>query len=214
MKRTAAATALVIATLLGACSSGQNRDFARYYDPLGLFSTNLPAANTLQTSQPQTSQTGPSLLSGVVATPPQPSPSPQDQLGGAFGGIGAQTAPTDQTIYEAFVVTTESFSSLDEMVLYFLTGGPGVDVDLDRGLGFAGGEGRLVVATVSQNGQPSAGVAADFSLGSDGVGYLLIAIFPPGDWGKEEPDFLKVTASFRPEVPPGLPAFPLTAGSS
>lgn len=214
MRRTVALATLVAASLLGACSTGQNRDFARYYDPLGLFSTNLPAANTLQTSQPQASQTGPSLLSGVVAMPPQPSPSPQDQLGGAFGGIGTQTAPTDRTIYEAFVVTTESFSSLDEMALFFLTARSGVDVELDRDLPFAGGEGRLVVATISRNGQPSAGVAADFSLGSDGVGYVLIAIFPPGDWGKEESDFLEITASFRPGVPPSLPAFPLRAGSS
>ncbi|HEX9122372.1 MAG TPA: hypothetical protein VF984_03285 [Actinomycetota bacterium] len=214
MKRTAPATIVLLATALAACSSGQSRDFARYYDPLGLFSTDLPAANQLQASQPQTSQSGPGLLSGVVATPPQPSPSPQSQLGGAFGGMGTQTAPSDQTVYEAFVVTTEAFSSLDEMVLFFLTGDPGIDVQLDRDLPFAGGEGRLVVADVVQGGQPTAGIAADFSLGGDGVGYLLVAIFPPGDWGKEESDFRKITSSFRPGVPPSIPSFPLVGGSS
>jgi hypothetical protein len=52
------------------------------------------------------------------------------------------------------------------------------------------------------------------SLGHDGTGYLLAAIFPPGSWSAEEADFLHVVRSFRGDVPPGLRTFPVTGGNA
>lgn len=197
---------------LAACSSGSGRSFARYYDPQGLFTANLPAANDITVAPPQPSSGGPGILSGVIASPPQPSPSPQSALGGGLD-LG-QTGSTDQTIYEAFVVTTDSFSSLSDMTLYFLTRDPSIDVQLEQSIRFDGMPGKLVVADVVRGGSPAAGVAVVLSLGTDGTGYLVAAIFPPGTWDGERADFLNVVGSFRVDVPPGIATFPVTSGAA
>lgn len=209
MKRTA--LAVVAAAVLSACSGAPGRVFARYYDPRGLFSANLPAANDITVTPPQPSPKGPSLLTGVLSAPPQPSPSPQSQFG---GGLIGQQAPSDQTVYQALVVTTDTFQDLSAMVLYFLTANPGVDVQLERPVQLAGTGGELVVADLVQNGQTSASVAAAFSLGEQGTGYILAAVFPPGEWNSQEPDFTRILRSFDPGVPPGLRTFPLSGESA
>jgi hypothetical protein len=56
-------------------------------------------------------------------------------------------------------------------------------------------------------------VAAAVSLGTGGDGYLVAAIFPPGGWGAEQADFMRVLASFRAGVPPGFSTFPITGGT-
>src|SRR6266540_815816 len=173
MRRTAIATAMAAMALV-ACATGKNRDFAVYYDPEGLFSASLPAANDIAVAPSQPPSQGPSVLTGVVSTPPAPSPSPSSAFGGGLTDLAAQTTgPQDQTVYEA-----------------------------------------LAVADVVRDGQKVAGVAAAFTLGQQGVGYIVLAIFPPGDWASERSDFLKVVGSFRPGVPPGMKAFPLAGGTA
>jgi hypothetical protein len=200
------------AIALAACSSASGRDLATYYDPEGFFSTRLPAANAISVTPPQPASTGPGLLTGVVASPPQPSPSPSTGLGGS-SLLGNSQAPTDQTIYEAFAFTTGSFQTLDDMAYTLLTGDPSIDVDEESNMPFAGKPGRLVVATASQNGTPAASIAAVMTLGSGGTGYLLAAIFPPGGWDGERSDFLSIADSFRPGVPPGISSFDLSSTS-
>lgn len=203
---------VLLAFALVACSGEGGRSFARYYDPQGLFSTNLPAANDITVTPPQPATTGPGILTGVIAAPPQPSPSSQSTFGGGFNI--AQTTSTDQTIYEAFVVTTDEFPTLSDMTLYFLTGDPAVDVQLERPVRFDGGPGRLVVADVTRGGQTSAAVAVALSLGHEGTGYVLAAIFPPDSWEAEQADFFRVLGSFRTDIPPGVGTFPVTSGAS
>lgn len=210
MRRTAIATAMAAMALV-ACSTGKNRDFARYYDPEGLFSANLPAANDIAVAPSEPPSQGPSVLTGVVSTPPAPSPSPSSAFGGGLTDLAAQTTePQDQTVYEALAVTTGTFQDLPQMALAFLTGNPIVDVQVEEEMRLGGNAGELIVADVVRQGQKVAGVAATFTLGQQGVGYIVLAIFPPGDWANERSDFLKVVASFRPGVPPGMRAFPLT----
>jgi hypothetical protein len=214
MRRTVIATALAAMALL-ACSTGKNRDFARYYDPEGLFSANLPAANDIAVAPSEPPSQGPSVLTGVVSTPPAPSPSPSSAFGGGLTDLTAQTTqPQDQTVYEALAVTTGTFQDLPQMALAFLTGNPVVDVQIEQEMRVGGNAGELIVADVVRQGQKVAGVAAAFTLGQQGVGYIVLAIFPPGDWTNERSDFLKVVASFRPGVPPGMRAFPLAGGAA
>jgi hypothetical protein len=193
---------------LAACSSGGGRDLATYYDPAGLFRADLPAANSISVTPPQDAGAGPGLLTGVVASPPQPSPSPSAGL--SSGGLFSGTEPQgDLTTYEAFAFTTDSFDDLDAMTLFFLTGDPAVDVVEESAVRLADAPARLVVADISRGGQLSASIAAALTLGSDGTGYLVAAIFPPGRWGAERADFLEVLSSFRPTIPPTMQTYPL-----
>jgi hypothetical protein len=209
MRRIAGVAALALA--LASCSTESGRDFASYYDPQHYFVANLPAANDLEVTPPQPSLNGPGLLSGVISRPPQPSPSPSTGLGGI---AVAPTETPDQTIYQALVLTTGTFQSLDQMALFFLTGDPTVDVLLEEPLRIDANEGRLLVADVSQDGTTTAGVAAAISLGRDGTGYVILAVFPPGQWSSQEDDFLRVVESFRAEVPPPFESFPMAASAA
>jgi hypothetical protein len=201
---------LVAAGILAACSSDTGRDFTTYYDPAGLFQTELPSANSITVAPPQPSTDGPGLLTGVIAEPPQPSPSAAAGFGAASSFITAQQ-PTDQTIYEAFAYTTGTFDDLDAMVLFFLTGDPTVDVLEEQDVRVADTPGRLVVADVSRDGVVSASVAIAMTLGSGGTGFVVGAIFAPGTWDAERPDLLRVLASFEPTVPPAMQTYPLVA---
>ena len=194
--------------LLAACAQDQGREFARYYDKQGLFTVNLPEANDITVTPPQQgSQGGAGLLTGVVSSPPAPSPTAAPALGAGFDP--AATTQTDQTIYQAFAVTTDSFDDLDQMALYFLTGDPVVDVVIDDPTRLAGDPGRLVVADVRDGDQVNASVAAAMTLGDGSTGYLIAAIFPPGGWDDERADFERVVGSFNADVPPGFDTFPV-----
>ena len=203
------AFALILALSASACSTDKQREMARYYDPEGLFSTSLPEVNLVTVVPPQPASTGPSILSGVVSQPPGPSPSPQTQFGGGLGQGLSQTEPPDRTIYEAFAVTTADFEDLSDMALAFLTGDPSFDVREERPIRIDEAPGLLVVADSLQEGEAVSSVAAALSAGTDGVGYVVAAIFPPGEWAAEESDFLRVVSSFSGEVPPGLQTFPV-----
>lgn len=198
---------------LGACTSAQSRDFHSYYDPQGLFSTYLPLGNDVTVASPQPNPTGPSVVAGVVSQPPQPTPSPQ-QLGGFGQGFGQQAAPEDQTIYEVFVVTTDTFSSVGDMALFFLTSDPSIDVRSEEATSIAGHHGKLVVADIVDGGEAVTSLAAAFTIGEEGQGYLVAALFPPGDWDRERSDFLRVVDSFRTDVPPAITTVPLSGGSA
>jgi hypothetical protein len=100
------------------------------------------------------------------------------------------------------------------MALYYLTGGGSIDVRLEEPIRVDGAPGRLVVADSIQGGEAVSSVAVAFSLGREGTGYLVAAIFAPGSWEAERSDFLRVVDSFRAEVPPGLQTFPVAAGSA
>lgn len=199
----------VLALSLVACSGDSGREFTRYYDPEGFFVTNLPAANDITVTPPQAGGDGPGLLTGVVASPPQPSPSAPTTT--SFNIAPAQ--PTDQTIYEAFAISTSDFDDLEQMGLYFVTGDPLIDVQIDDPVRVDGHEGRLLVADLTQEGQPTASLAAALTLGEGGTGFLLAAIFPPGGWENEREDFFRVLGSFRANIPPGLKTFPVTGGA-
>jgi hypothetical protein len=210
VKRSVAAGVLALA--LVSCSGEGGREFARYYDPAGLFTTNLPAANDITVTPPQSGGEGPSLLTGVVSSPPLPSPAAQGGLGGAFDF--SQSQPQDQTVYRAFAITTTGFDDLDQMGLFLLTGEPSIDLHLDEGARMAGLEARLLVADILQNGEAAATAAVAFTLGSGGTGYILIAVFPAGDWDAERDDFMRILESFRADVPPGLESFPVTGAEA
>jgi hypothetical protein len=198
---------LIVLGLFVACSNDPARDFARYYDEEGLFTLNLPAANDVTVTQPQSGQDGPDLLTGVVSSPPAPSPSPASAIGG-FGGAAEE--PPDQTIYQALAVASEEFEDLDEMALFFLTGDPVIDVVVDDRARLGGDQARLIVADVSNGGDVTAGVAAAMTLGDGETGYLIAAVFPPDSWDSEAADFRRIVESFRSTVPPGLRTFPVT----
>ena len=195
-----------------ACAHDSGREFARYYDEQGLFALNLPAANDITVTPPQPAQSGPGLLTGVVSSPPAPSPSPAS---GAFGGIGvaAQGEP-DQTVYQAFAVTADGFDDLDQMALYFLTGDPIVDVTIDDSTRVDGDPARLIVADIDQGSEVTSSVAAAMTLGDGATGYLIVAICPPGGWDDERDDFERIVRSFRADVPPGLETFPVNGQAS
>jgi hypothetical protein len=194
--------------LLTACAQDQGREFARYYDDQGLFTVNLPEANDITVTPPQpASQGAAALLTGVVSSPPAPSPTAAPALGAGFDPAAA-TQP-DQTIYQAFAVTTDGFDDLDQMALYFLTGDPVVDVVIDDPTELAGDPGKLVVADVRNGDQVNASVAAAMTLGDGTTGYLIAAIFPPGGWDDERADFERVVESFNAKVPPAFDSFPV-----
>jgi hypothetical protein len=190
-----------------ACAHDSGREFVRYYDDRGMFALNLPAANDVTVTPPDPARRGPGLLTGVVSSPPAPSPSPAS---GAFGGIGvAAEGESDQTVYQAFAVTADGFDDLDEMALYFLAGDPIVDVTTDDPTRVDGTRGRLIVADIDRGGQVTSSVAAAMTLGDGATGYLIVAIFPPGGWDDERDDFERIVRSFRTDVPPGLETFPV-----
>ena len=198
------------ALLLGGCSQDGGRDLARYYDEQGLFTVDLPAENEIVVTPPQPAEGGPGLLTGVVSSPPAPSPQAQPGLGGSL----TPTEQADQTVYQAFAVTSDGFEDLDEMALYFLTGDPIVDVLVDQRMRLDGETARLVVADVRNDGEVTASVAVALTLGDGQTGYLVSAIFPAGSWDDERPDFERVMGSFRAQVPPGLTTFPVAAEAS
>jgi hypothetical protein len=210
MARRHVAVVVFGALLLSACARDGGRDLARYYDERGLFTVNLPADNDLVVTPPQPPQEGPGLLTGVVASPPAPSPQAQP----AFGGGLAPTEQPDQTIYQAFAVTSDGFADLEEMALYFLTGDPVVDVVIDERTTLDGDVARLVVADVRSAGEVTASVAVALTLGNGQTGYLVAAIFPPGSWDEERADFDRVRRSFSADVPPGLTTFPVATEGS
>ena len=203
--RATIATSLAV-TVVAGCGgpTAPTRAFVRYHDPDGVFVADLPAGHTLTPAEPRAEgQTAPGVLAGVIAEPPG-APSPSSALG---GGTVLATDP-DQTSFQVLVITTGGFESLDDMVLSYLTLDPVIDVREERPIRVGGDPGRLLVADVVRDGAPAAGIAAVFSLGHGGTGFILASVFPPGTWAAERADFLRVLRSFRTELAPGELAVP------
>lgn len=202
---------LITLLLLAACARESESDFARYYDDRGLFAVSLPAANDIVVTPPQPAQRGPGLLTGVIASPPAPSPSPASAIGSFDVAAGGEP---DQTVYQAFAVTADGFDDLDQMALYFLTGDPIVDVVIDDPARLDGEPARLIVADIERGGGVTSSVAAAMTLGDGVTGYLIVAVFPPGGWDDERTEFERIVRSFRSDVPPGLETFPVDGQAS
>jgi hypothetical protein len=197
-----------LSLLVAACGAPSGRDLVRYHDPGAVFTALVPAGAAITVLEPRrATASSPGVLAGYLAEPPaQATPSP---AGGLGGGLALSQTAEDRTTFQALVVTTEGFSSIDDMTLYFLTGDTTFDVRLSRPIRVAGEAGRLIVADYVEGGSPVAGVAGAFSLGSDGVGYLLAAIFPAGTWEAERDDFLAMVRAFSVRVPPQEAALPV-----
>jgi hypothetical protein len=102
--------ALALGLTLAACSSGTSTATERYYDPAGLFSARLPAANDILVMPKQRVENSEPLLSGVLALPPQASPSP--------GALSVGTQPVtqqDTAIYAVFAVQTKAATSAADL---------------------------------------------------------------------------------------------------
>jgi hypothetical protein len=194
---------------LAACTDGDGRTFARYYDPEGFFTTHLPAANVISVAPGEPAVPGtPTFLTGVESLPPQPSPQAPQGFGGA---LGATTAPSDLTIYRAFAVSTDAFADLDDMSLFFVTSSPTFDVQLDEPVRIDRTDARLIVVDAIEGDQVISSLAVAMTLGRGDTGYLVVALFPPGTWDEERADFLRILGSFRMTVPPGFATIPVPA---
>lgn len=196
-----------LAIFVGACG-GVGRELAAYHDPQGYFSVALPLDHDVTPTAPQAAQSGPSLLAGVTAEPPAAASS--SALGSATTFATASSG--DETRFQIIVVSGETFRSVGDLALYFLTGDPDFDVTDQRAVELDGLPARLVAGTVSDGGVATSGVAAVFALSSDGsIAYVVAAVFRPGDWSEERSDLLAVAAAFRTSVPPGYGAIPYRA---
>src|SRR5437588_4803864 len=195
---------------LVACSSAGSVATTRYYDPDGLFTAQLPADTDLQVMPRQKVEGGPSLLSGVLATPAQPSPQPSNQPF-AGGGIQPVTTQQDSAIYAVFAVKAGGSTSLTQLANSLLTGTLSPDLVSQQRISAGGLQGLLAVVDHRDDTDPSRIVYTDASgFFLDGtVGYWVRELFPPGQWGDRRDAFLRILRSFRPTVPAGLPAVPL-----
>ena len=200
------ALALALPLAVVACGGG-GRELVAYHDPEGYFSIALPVGHDLMPSTPQEGPSGPGLLAGVTAEPPA----------AAASALGATstfvTAPTgDETRFQVLVVSGETFRSVGDLALYFLTGDPGFDVIDQRASELGGLPARLIAGTASEDGVETVGVAAVFALSPDGsIAYVVASVFRPGGWPGERDDLLAVAAAFRTAVPPGFGSIPYVA---
>jgi hypothetical protein len=172
---------------------------SRYYDPSGLFAIDLPSED-LVSQIPSDGGGGtdaPALLGGVQAAPQAPD---------TTTGFGVTAGQQDQTVYYVFVYEAPQFQATKELVA-FVTSLDGVDLKVERPATIGGRAGRLVV-TDHDTESGAFSVASGFLLEGE-VAYWIAALFPQGDWGREEEDFTRVLESFRTEVPSGIDAFPL-----
>jgi hypothetical protein len=202
--------AVAVSMALVACSTSSSPTTTRYYDPNGLFSTQLPEPNDVLVMPPQRIPGTPALLSGVLALPPQPSPTPSNQPFG--GGIGQTTnQPQDTAIYGVFVVKAGQYSKIEELVRALLSGTLSPSILSQQPIRADTLHGILLVVDHIDD----TGGGADYTDASafflDGnVGYWVREMFARGQWGSRRDAFLRIVHSFQPGVPPGLPAIPIT----
>jgi hypothetical protein len=211
MRAGATRSTLVVTAIvaLASCTDEGGRAFARYYDPEGFFTTNLPAANAISVAPGEAPVPGtPTFLTGVESLPPQPSPQAPQGFGGA---LGATTAPSDLTVYRAFAISTDAFADLNEMALFFVTSNPTFDVLLDEPVRIDTTDARLLVVDALEGDQVISSLAVALTLGRNDTGYLVVALFPEGTWDDERADFLRILGSFRMSVPPGFSTIPVPA---
>jgi len=199
---------LGLTLLLAGCSGGETRPLERYYDPQGLFSAELPAANSVEVLQPQPAASGPSLVGGVSSLPASPSPSAAG--GGVTESLGSLgTTATDQTQYRVLVIGNGSYQTPQDVSALQMDGS-NADLKVQQAVTIGGRRGLLIVADYpATNTSPAYSLASGFALNGP-LAYWISAAFPQGQWGSEEADFLQVLRSFRTTVSPGVPLAALT----
>ena len=171
----------------------------RYYDPAGLFSTDLPAANDMSVFAPQQTPEGTHILSGVISSPGQPAPA---QGGGGFGGLSTPQPTGDQSVYLVWAVEAGTADTPESLSTTLPDFGPGVDVRLREAVQIGGHIAALVVADRARLGRTD---ASGFTV-VGGVGYWIQVLLPPGEWEGRREDVLRLFRSFRPGSNPALPA--------
>jgi hypothetical protein len=196
---------IALALLLSGCAGSKERALERYYDPRGLFTAELPAANDVQVVEPQNATSGPSIVSGVTSIPAAPSPS-----SGAATGLGDVTAQQgDVTVYQVLVVSSQVPTTLQELASVQLDD-PNADLRSRETTTVDGDEALLVVSDYAATDTNGPYTLASASVLSKGLGYQIFAAFPVGTWESERDSFLDVLRSFRTEVSPGVPLAPLS----
>jgi len=191
------------ALLLAGCSGTSARPLERYYDPQGQFSAELPAANTVRVLQPQSSTSGPSIVTGVTSQPAVASPSPG--AGDITGGLATTpAAASDQTLYQVLVLGNGSYQTPQDVALEQLQD-PAADLKVQQRITIGGREGLLVVSDFAATSTaPAYSEASGFVLNGP-IAYWIRAVFPEGQWSSQEASFLDVLRSFRMSVAPGVP---------
>jgi hypothetical protein len=182
-----------LAVLLAACEQAPARPLTRYYDPEGLFSARLPVANVHQVIAPEAAdpEAVVRLLSGVSSAP-QASDVP---LNTGFA------TNQDASTFFIWALESDAFSTSED-VGRVLTDDPAMKVDLRRSFDFSDGEGGMLVGEYEIEGG-SVGLAAGTLL-FEGIGYVVIEVFPQGQWANQKPDFERVLSSFEVGAPLGV----------
>ncbi|MEX0833333.1 MAG: hypothetical protein WD276_05595 [Actinomycetota bacterium] len=200
MKRLFVLPMLAAALMAASCAQPKNRDFQRYYDPAGLFSTEFPSGNNVETVQPSDLGGGTRILGGARSLPPIPS---QGSTG--LGSIGGQ----DQTMYEVNVLDPGLLMTAHDLSTSLYASFPfKTDVEIRRNADVSGRNGLLVVAAHESEGGEF-GTASAFLVGN-GNAYWILTVFPDGSWEQEQSDFMRVLRSFKTEAPP-FPAAPISS---
>jgi hypothetical protein len=194
--------------LLAACSSSHSVQTQRYYDPSGLFSARLPAAQQLITIPRQDVSTTITVLSGVMAIPPTDTPSPSAAIGGGLATSAAKHE--DAADYTVWAVKAGDAKDLRELASQLLGQTTNPTLKSQRRVIVEGLQGILVVADHRTDAGDKYYTDASAFFLYRGVGYWVREIFPFGDWKARRAVFSDLLRSFRPVVPAGIPAVPLT----
>ena len=190
--------ALAVALLTAGC--GDDADTVRYHDPERWFSADFPGDHVLSPIPPAEDGGELSVLSGVVAAPPQ-------ETQPAVGiGFGAQTETFDFAVYQILAVDTASVGSLDDFAALHASWSTTTDVRYRDHVTLAGRDALLVVGDHTE-GANEFGAASVFTTFPN-VAFWVIAVFPPGEWAGRSEAFFELVRSFRIGTPVGLGAVP------
>jgi hypothetical protein len=207
VKRRLVPVAVAALGLLAGCSSSTPLTTQRYYDPGGFFSAQLPSANQLVVMPVQKISTELDLLSGVVALPQTPSPSPSQAFGG--NALGQPATQTDTAWYSVAAVKAKGIANVTDLASKLLGETVNPKLEAQQRVIVDGLPGLLVVANHTNDaGDPDYSDASAFFLYQD-VGFWVRELFPYGEWDTRSHGFRQVMQSFQPGVPAGVVAVPL-----
>jgi hypothetical protein len=187
-----------------ACAAAPvNRSLETYYDPAGLFSSELPDRHAVQVIPQGKFGADVKVLSGVSSA--------DSQAGQTSGGIGGfAQGSSDQAQFIIYALSSKTLEGSGD-VAALLTGDPALTVDDEEPFAFPDGDGVLVVGTYESD-QGAFGLAGGF-LVHDGLGYMVLELFPQGQWSAQEHDFREVLASFRAGAPAAVGTVPLPSAA-
>lgn len=194
--------AVAAALLAGGCGDADPGTI-RYHDPQRWFSADFPRDHVLSPIPPAEDGGQLTVLSGVVAAPPQ-----EAQPGVGIGiGIGAQAQTFDFAVYQILAVETSSVGSLDDFAALHGSLSTTTDVRYRDHVTLAGRDALLVVGDHTSDGVDEFGAASVFTTYPN-VAFWVMAVFPPGEWEGRREAFFEVIRSFRIGAPVGLGAVP------